>query len=126
MISGFGVRQSGWAPSHRGNVMEIVIKIPEWAADGQLRVLLNGIELVAYKEPGDSPVMVKTVRCTKCGECCMDLGVGHEKADDEGKCKHLVHEDGKWICNAGALRWYGCVADPVGQYDCPIEYKEQK
>jgi len=104
----------------------MIIKIPKWAETGHLRVILNGIETVAYKEFGDSPIMTKVTRCTKCGECCMDLGIGHELADDEGKCKYLVHEEDIWYCNAGGRRPANCLPCPVGEYGCPITYKEQK
>jgi len=101
----------------------MIINIPDWAKDGYIKVILNDMELVAYKEPGNSPIMIKTVRCNNCGECCLDMA-GSDLADEEGKCKYLQFDNHNWKCNAGGRRRTSCLAEPVG-YNCSCAYKEQ-
>jgi hypothetical protein len=89
--------------------MKVTLDLPEWAMEGDLRLISNHMELVAYKETGgDSPFMVKTVRCNNCGECCLDVGGSSLPHNDEGKCDHLVYENGKYFCNAGGERKVSC------------------
>jgi len=106
--------------------MKIEIEIPDWAMDGYLTLIHNKMETVAYKEPGKSPWMVKASRCNKCGECCLDLGIGHSLADDEGKCKYLVKQKSEYLCNAGTVRQMGCLGDPTKEMysDCTVEYRK--
>jgi hypothetical protein len=81
----------------------------------------------AYKEPGkDSPFMVKNIRCSNCGECCLTVGdAGPFDFDDEGKCLKLVKEDGKWLCTAGADLPLSCVLPPPKRNapNCVITFK---
>ena len=64
----------------------ITLDLPDWTDDGYIKIISN-TELVAYREHGtDRPWMVKVGRCSKCGECCLNVGAGFPYADDEGKC----------------------------------------
>ena len=103
------------------------IDIPEWAQDTCIRVLANK-ELIIYKEPGkDSPIYEKTVRCSMCGACCMDLwGSAPFNHDDEGNCLKLEKNVDKWECRAGSMTPLRCISDPIDVPDCVIEYKRQK
>ena len=106
------------------------IEIPEWAEEGNITILWNNVEVVAYKFNGkNSPIMVKPEegRCNQCGECCLGIGIDHYLADDEGKCKHLSYENKKWKCNAGGLREVNCFGDPSKKLfpDCSVFYEEQ-
>lgn len=105
------------------------IEIPEWAEEGYIDVIMNGVERIAFKNHGkDSPIMIKVERCNQCGECCLDIGKGGPfGSDDEGKCTKLVRNAGKWECTAGQNRAVRCLRDPnKNSYpECSVEYREQ-
>lgn len=106
--------------------MKITLDIPDWAMEGDLRLIRNNLETIAHKENGaDSPWQIKEVRCNNCGECCLDVGQEFMYGDDEGKCKFLIKESDGWKCNAGGMRLIGCLGDPdTNEYDeCSIKYK---
>jgi len=106
----------------------VKIDIPDWAEDAYVKVYAN-TELVAYKEPGkDQPVYIKSVRCNKCGACCMDMWkaapFGH---DDEGNCVKLRKNGEEWECTAGSMLPLRCLGeDPVSDENCIIEYRKQE
>jgi len=106
----------------------IILELPDWAMAGQLRLVLNDMELVAYKEPGlDSPWFIKTGRCNNCGECCLFVGeTTLVPTDEEFKCAYLTKNGDKWLCNAGAFRPAACLGDPSKDLypDCSVEYKQ--
>jgi len=106
----------------------MIIDLPDWINPNDTILIFAGQELVAVKEP-KGELKIKTVRCNKCGECCMD--VSNEEtpfgADDEGKCKALKKEGNEWLCTAGLFRPFMCMPDPnnVDEASCCIRYKCQ-
>ncbi len=94
--------------------MKIELDIPDWCEDSYL-CLMKGIELVAFKYPNEK-WMVKTVRCNKCGKCCM-FPEGKEVSEPpfiiDGKCEYLVNIGKEWWCKLGSGRpWSCCMGVP--------------
>ena len=106
----------------------ITLTIPEWALGRHIYVIAGG-EVIAYKNVAKAlpdleygPLMIKTVRCDKCGECC--------RADG---CEYLKHEVWNgvevWVCDESKLlmgsRPFNCViGNESSEPHCCIEYKE--
>lgn len=103
------------------------IEIPDWVNPNDTILVFAGQELIAIKEP-KSNLKIKTVRCNKCGECCMDVpnNVTPFGSDDEGKCKALKKTEDGWICMAGLQRPFLCMPDPnnVDESTCCIRYRD--
>lgn len=95
--------------------MKIELELPDWTEERVIQVLA-GIERVAYKLPW-STFMVKTSRCSMCGECCRIIN-----------CEHLVKEPGdnnRWLCKLGTMRPYNCcVARTRKVKTCTIKYRK--
>jgi hypothetical protein len=106
--------------------MKVIIELPEWTKDTFIKVLAN-TELVAWREPGeDQPIHIKTVRCNRCGACCMGLWGGAPFGhDDEGNCLKLRKNGDEWECTAGSKLPIACLGDPIEEPDCVIEYRRQ-
>ena len=102
--------------------MKIEIEIDDKYAERKI-LILAGVELVAFKNPGDNFIYVKTTSCNKCGECCMDEPITHFGNDDEGKCNMLVQNGPEWECGAGDKRPWCCLDDPKGYPTCSIKHK---
>jgi len=101
--------------------MKIEIEIPDWAAERQL-TLLAGVELVARKSPREDYWEIKDQRCNFCGMCCHDFPTSPYGNDDEGRCKKVFNDNGKWKCMAGTKRPYNCLMDPSEEDFCCITY----
>jgi Fe-S-cluster containining protein len=108
--------------------MKLTIEIPEWAKD-RVIVIMAGIEHLATKEPNENFIRYKTVRCNRCGKCCMRL-FNHTFPMPviDGRCVHLVKASGIeeiYECGLGPMRPFLCsMSDPVGEDFCCIEHKE--
>jgi len=72
---------------------EIHVRLPDWC-DSRHIYILAGIELAAYQHVG-KPMMVKTSRCSMCGECC-------------NECKELRPDGDKLVCGLGLDRPFAC------------------
>jgi len=101
--------------------MKIEIEIPEWAGERTI-MIFAGQEPIAYKHYG-KPLKVKTVRCNRCGECC--LTVPDDKlfcgTNGEGKCNDL-RADG--LCGSGVWKPFCCCVPIEKPEDyCCIRYK---
>ena len=107
--------------------MKIELEIPDWA-DSTRVLIIAGTECVAQKLPHENFWMVKTTRCNRCGECCLDGPPTPYGLDDESKCLKLKLIDGQWTCMAGMGKSLRCVLDPnlVGYQPCCIEHKKVK
>ena len=106
--------------------MQLIIDIPDWVSPDETLTLLAGQELIAVKYPR-GPLQVKTTRCDRCGECCLDIPEGHLPfgTNGEGKCNKLTKEGSKWLCSAGWQKPFACLADPpnIDELQCCIRYK---
>jgi len=104
--------------------MKIEIELPDWVENSTIMILSNQ-ELAAFKQPGKN-WKVKKTRCTKCGECCLDIPKKHTPfgSDDEGKCNALKKNGDEWICTAGQRKPWVCLGDPLKENvpTCEIEY----
>jgi len=114
----------------------IALTLPEWA-NGRNIYIMAGSEVVAKKlilpgsEPDDpeySPLLIKTVRCNNCGDCCQFLKKPEEwhlGTDEWDYCNYLNEEDGKMLCTAPSfIRPWACVKGQGEDYDsCVIEFK---
>jgi len=69
--------------------MKLTVDLPDWCDERNVYIMA-GIELAGYKLYGRNEVMVKSVRCNMCGECCMNLPKRYpvDKTED-GKCIHF-------------------------------------
>lgn len=106
--------------------MRLVIDIPDWAEPCHLYVMA-GIEPIAMKLAGEDFIRVKTVRCCKCGECCINLTRHWEQTDAEGTCSHLDTIGQEKECGMGAYRPFPCSIglQEKGRYpSCTVEYKK--
>ncbi len=109
--------------------MKITIDIPEWAQKRHIYIMA-GIEMLAYKLYGEDVVHIKTARCSRCGECCMNLGLGSEEPiGPDGNCIHLDKVGGQYVCGLHIRRPFGCSVgmQKKGSHpSCTVEYKEVK
>lgn len=88
----------------------IELEIPDWALEGPI-FLSRGMELVAYKWPGE-PWKVKTGRCKQCGNCCW---IGRPKR----RCEHLKDMPPLRVCDLGSDRPWSCsIHSPVKRVGC--------
>lgn len=87
--------------------MKIELDIPAWAEERNIYVMA-GVEMVAYRLAHEGEFKVKSVRCSGCGKCCMDLPEGHIQRNDSGNCIHLVPDGEKWVCDLGVHRPFSC------------------
>jgi hypothetical protein len=106
----------------------ITIEIPDWAEERNIYVLA-GIELLAYQEVG-KPLMVKTERCSMCGECCCGMEEGsHFFGVVDEHCEHLKKEVGnnnRWYCNLKYYRPIACCTSIKGTDDyCTVKFEEK-
>ena len=112
--------------------MKIILDIPDNVVEDQkernLR-LFAGIDLIAYKNRGGE-WMVKTHRCSMCGECCKHLPKEHPFPTINGQCIYLINPPGygnKWICSLGVNRPFGCgMEDTSFIKGCTVKYKIMK
>lgn len=96
----------------------ITLELPD---DGRQFKAFKGRELVA-REDGDT-LLIKTVSCNYCGECCMNSPNTPFGNDDEGKCNKLVRNGpGKWECSALKVP-FDCLDDPFDVDICCIKYE---
>ena len=89
--------------------MKIELDLPDWTEERAIYIMA-GIELVAYKIPGQK-WKIKTGRCNQCGKCCMNLRKTHPFPVINGRCVYLVREPGKeerYRCGLGIQRPFGC------------------
>jgi hypothetical protein len=102
-------------------VLAVIRHLPEWARAAQGNIFIATECLVTWI-PGEY-VDFKTVRCNNCGECCMKFPSMKAYGDDEeGRCKQLYLEDGKWLCNAKVEKPWCCCQDPINEENCIIEH----
>lgn len=68
--------------------------LPEWVNKKANLFLLADQELVLHQAMG-LDVHIKTGRCVRCGECCLETPDGHTPfgSDDELKCNALYKVD---------------------------------
>ena len=103
--------------------MKITVEIPDWAYQNVISVYA-GTECLAYKYP-DQPLMVKTGRCSHCGDCCKDWEPnGNKWFTEGGKCKFLNEN----TCSAGLDRPFICCLTPFKPYNenCTVTFEEQQ
>lgn len=106
---------------------QLTINLPDWVEEEHRSIyVLAGIELVAYRVPGES-WKIKIGRCNMCGKCCMNLKK-HVFPLIDGKCVYLQKEPGNnpmWRCGLGIRRPFGCcVGVPQKVPECTEKYKE--
>lgn len=96
-------------------IMKIELELPDWVNERAIHILA-GIERVAYKLPW-ACWMVKTNRCSMCGECCRKID-----------CPYLEKEPGnndRWRCSLGTKRSYDCCTSrPKKMKNCTIKFKK--
>lgn len=104
--------------------MKIELDLPKWAwnENGEKRIIniLAGIEKLAYLDPNDGILYIKTSRCSQCGRCCIRMN-----------CEYLELEPGcddKYRCNKvighGLMRPYlCCVSEPKNILECTSKYE---
>ena len=88
-------------------------------------------ELIAYKLAGSKLWYIKTIRCSKCGNCCKihPKNGAYFPLDSNGHCCYLTKDGDKYVCVAGMAKYIACiVGEPTGaeynKFRCCIEYKE--
>ena len=105
--------------------MKIVLDVPELEEDDRrITLIMKGRELAAFKH-FDGPWMVKTGRCSQCGECCGGWIAGEWiSVRPDNVCGFLTEEqlcgiDAKWI------PFICCVTPQENQGgSCTVEFVE--
>jgi len=106
--------------------MKIKLEIPEWADERHIYVMA-GIEVAARKSAHEKDFKVKVSRCSNCGDCCRNLGVGWGMGRKEnGECIHLEADGPQTRCGLLGDRPFFCGVglQQKGRYPhCTVEYK---
>ena len=106
--------------------MRIEIDLPDWCDERHIYIMA-GIEMVAYKLAHEDKLMVKSVRCAKCGRCCQNLSRRRNDVDQNGDCLELIPDGpGYFVCGKGVERPFGCSVgmQRKGRIEgCSVEYK---
>ena len=112
--------------------MKIEIELPDWVDERNIYVLA-GIELAAYKNFNSEKWHVKSVRCDRCGKCCMQLKGTQYPKKENGDCLHLASDGALFTCSLGPMRPLPCnEGDPVksewekAKEFCCIRYDGEK
>ena len=98
--------------------MKIVVDLPEWATENRQSIyIFSQGELVAKKEARSNslreleygPLEVKTVRCNRCGKCCMNVNDNWVFGKDKnGDCTFLGwNKTDGFYCATAQIPW-GC------------------
>ena len=101
-----------------------VENLPDWTERKNLYIFA-GIEVVAYRIKGEK-WMVKTSRCSQCGNCCKNLD-SRFPFGVNGVCKYLQKEVGdndRWLCGLAGLRPHGCSVSSSSYEKCTVKYEE--
>ena len=96
--------------------MELVIQLPEWAEQLDIRIFA-GMELLAFKH-FKGPLMLKTSRCNQCGDCCKQIK-GDFPPHTDGVCDFLKDN----VCSLGTSRPFSC-GFPNTKFVCAEKYND--
>ena len=115
--------------------MKISLNLPEWATEnGQSIYIFAGGELVAtklakigkHRKIEYEKLKVKTIRCDRCGRCCLNTTVGHKYGRrPDGSCMRLKFDEGiGYTCKDMPLSCAIGKGEP--QENCCIKFEEIK
>jgi hypothetical protein len=124
-----GSRLSSRSPKR----IKIILELPEWATENSQNIyVFSANELVAKKEAkiGEDrkivygPLEVKTVRCNRCGECCMDNDeLFPFGAKPNGECSELKFSPvEKYSCGLKGMIPLGCAKGRGTKQQCIVEF----
>jgi hypothetical protein len=113
--------------------MKIDLEIPDWSIDDRTLYVFSGIELLAFKPPGEK-WKLKNSRCSQCGVCCTKLNRATNTFVSlnsfEGRCIFLrTMPDGKQLCGFGVGRPFGCCIGRDGKEvnpNCTESFEEME
>jgi len=112
---------------------KITIELPEWAEKRHIYIMA-GIEELAVKKAYSNELLIKTVQCNHCGECCKNIDRPETFPFPvvDGHCAYLkIYTDGKTDCGRGIAMPFSCSVEipNLTKWDkghlCCIEHKKE-